>query len=45
MHKPPTGLMRAAGAEPLRIFITRSPCVKPTDGRMLPLVSERPDAM
>jgi hypothetical protein len=45
MHKPPTGRMRAAGAEPLRIFITRSPCVKPTDGRMLPLVSERPDAM
>ena len=31
--------------ESLRLFITRSPCIKPTDGRMLPLVTEKPEGM
>lgn len=31
--------------QPVELFITRSPCVKPTDGRMLPLVAERPPPM
>jgi hypothetical protein len=28
-----------------RVFITRSPCMKPTDGRVLPVVQQKPDAM
>jgi hypothetical protein len=38
LHGCPNGF--SAGQED--IFLTRSPCVKPTDGRKLPLVMERP---
>ena len=30
---------------PHELFITRSPCIKPADGRMLPVVTEQPAAM
>ena len=29
----------------LRLFVTRSPCIKASDGRMLPLLTSRPAAM
>jgi RNA dependent RNA polymerase len=28
-----------------RVFVTRSPCMKPTDGRILPVVHQKPDRM
>ena len=49
-----TGLVGTPALEALRaskphhppeLFVTRSPCVKPTDGRMLPLVTEKPPPM
>jgi len=41
-----TGLHSTVVSARLRtLFITRSPCVSPTDGRMLPVVTERPPAM
>ena len=36
-------LVQAGG--PHEVFITRSPCIKPGDGRMLPVVTEQPAAM
>ena len=41
-----TGLHSMAVAQKLtRVFITRSPCTKPSDGQLLPLVMERPPNM
>ena len=37
---PPTLLPRGR-----RVFVTRYPCVKPEDGRLIPVIVERPDAM
>lgn len=41
----PPGTVFAPGISGSRLFVTRFPCVKPTDGRLLPLVSERPQSM
>ncbi|KAJ1619117.1 RNA dependent RNA polymerase-domain-containing protein [Pavlovales sp. CCMP2436] len=41
----PAGSVFAAGVPGSRLFVTRFPCVKPADGRVLPLVTRRPQSM
>lgn len=48
----PAGHIFVTGLQPTltrsaisKVFVTRSPCLKPADGRMLPVVTERPPAM
>ena len=48
----PAGHIFVTGLQPIlrqsgvsSIFITRSPCIKPTDGRVLPIVTEQPADM
>ena len=40
-----TGLKLKDSQQINRIFITRSPCVNPEDGRMLPLLTKKPNEM
>jgi len=40
-----TGLKLKDSQQINRIFITRSPCVNPEDGRMLPLLTKKPNKM
>lgn len=41
----PAGSVFAPGIDGSRLFVTRFPCVKPSDGRIVPLVSSRPQSM
>lgn len=41
----PPGSVFAPGISGSRLFVTRFPCVKPSDGRLLPLVTSRPQSM
>ena len=41
-----TGLRAdSVGEEICNIFVTRSPCIKPDDGRIIPMVTSKPDGM
>mmetsp|Transcript_4241 Transcript_4241/g.12386 ORF Transcript_4241/g.12386 Transcript_4241/m.12386 type:complete len:269 (+) Transcript_4241:3-809(+) len=41
----PAGTVLVPGLSTTRLFVTRFPCVKPADGRLLPVVNAKPPSM